>query len=1763
MLGRRRFALARILVLAAVCLLLNSGSRARAADPQPPAEQPIAISDDFAVDVAGRYQSSPAARWQKSSVTLAPGGRLLREVAMGPSAAVTVEWSSADLKRDGDSLEFQFGLMCLDGSAGVGVISQSRQAGKTSAEAIIAALEVNENGQRTARVVRRFPLAEPNKLSGTWRVRYHFGVVEMFRGQKRVAIGDVGRGDFPLGAAYFAQEVGSGELRSLAIAGRKPKPAAPKEVLLARREALEKYGQANDRAFAFLEKRQLDDALEAAQQALAFAEEVSGKDQGSALSALGLVALCHDLDGRHDLALPLYQRVYEAWRRQVGDAHPLTARALRSVGTCQQSLKKLPAARRALEQSTKVFYEVFGPAHRESAFTRMSLAQILQEQGQAGLAQQNFEEALRSYEAAFGKDSPELLLPLQSLATLHLSVGNDEAARPLTKRALDIATKAHGADSPEAAQLRKQLDELPPEDEAPEAKPDEASCEDASADNESAAVDGESAPADEDDFRADPRETYVVSGEIDWKPGQVALKPGARLSQQTPCGLTATVTIVLAAESADENEGSETRIGLVVGHAPLEVALVYPKPATKRPNEVRVEVTLRDEQGRRRRTLVRAFPAPDDPRGEWTVRYNHAMVEISHAGKEIGAAWSIGQTEIAPTALFVAQPAGESRLSRWTRKLSEPGEDRRLEVPPDFWRQLGDLNDRFGKLTKRPGKLPEALEVATEGYELCREHLGETSHFTLSNQGKIAFALEQMGRARETIAVRERIVAARREAMGEAHPDYAFALRDLATSYVMANQKQPAIGQLESCLAILRRVLGDEDREVLMTELQLANTLMQTVRHREAAAHLQSALAGFEKRSGPDSLELCLPLEMLANFHVASAEPSQAVECWRRALQIRSAIQDPHDPQTLKALRSLSRSLNRSGRYSEARTALEQAIAALEARPDDHPLELAELRISLANLLSDHGDHEYAGRLIEASVAQMETLPTDDDLGLLRRRGSALYDLGLVLSKVGDSRRAEITFRRAADLLETGFGKDNPVAAEAHEMLGLIYLQQGRLTEARRTYLDVLARNRRALGDNSANVVSTLFSLGDTEERLGDIDAAWQYLQQAATVSEAVLGPHHATTAFAQRDLAAMLAKLGREKEARRLLQQSLATIQNVYGQEHPLVAQAFTFEGTVAIQLDDWRWAARSLQLAFQMNLELCKADLALLPEAQALRHVAVMEASRASYLGLCATVHRNGPALAAKLKSVPDISVDDIYRRVWQSRALATRTLVRPAVEAGDRRQDELREVRAQIASLTFSPPEELPRDEYRRRLQQLTDRKERLQRQLAVAAQPAPTEPTLDFADAVRRLPAGVAIVDLLRVPGPRGRDAQGTGSAADYEAFVLKRQAAAPGYALAWVHLGEVEPIDKHIDRFRAVSGKRGLGIKGGLQRATSVWRESSTALGKRVWNKLVPHLDGCETVIVVPDGPLAFVPWYALPGRKPGTFVIDDVAVGTAMYAQQVFELLERPAAEGDRMLLAGGIDYGTASLAQTEWPNLPGTRNEVNAVAELWSKRGECETLSGPGATKTRLETELPGARYVHLATHGFFADPKYRSPFDGGNDAAETHPLASRDIRLNPALRNPLALTGVVLAGANRRATGATPEGAAGGILTGEEVDACDLRDTELVVLSACETGLGAVAGGEGVFGLQRAFHLAGARTVVASLWKVDDTATKTLMVEFYRNLWEKKRSRIEALREAQSTMLHQYDFRRGELRPADAEKDAQPPPFFWAAFVLSGDWR
>jgi len=402
-----------------------------------------------------------------------------------------------------------------------------------------------------------------------------------------------------------------------------------------------------------------------------------------------------------------------------------------------------------------------------------------------------------------------------------------------------------------------------------------------------------------------------------------------------------------------------------------------------------------------------------------------------------------------------------------------------------------------------------------------------------------------------------------------------------------------------------------------------------------------------------------------------------------------------------------------------------------------------------------------------------------------------------------------------------------------------------------------------------------------------------------------------------------------------------------------------------------------------------------------------------------------------------------------------------------------------------------------------------------------------------------------------------------------AFVLRNET-----PVEFVDLGPVEPIRLAVESWRRkMCGEkresttdRGKTLSEKASAQDIDWTRDRTALRLRqlLWEPLKESVAGAGLVLISPDSCLGLLPIAALPGSRPGTYLVEEVAMARIPTPQLLPGIMSAEPADDTGSLpslfLVGGVDFD-AELPEKhvspdskvamrgsleEWkafPTLTHTGSEIVHVKDQFARLfpgAAITALSGRAAAEGVFREEAGRHRFIHLATHGFFAPPEVKEALD----------LLKRDPKrpLNPSNSGGLStchpglLSGIVFAGANRQ----QPQGRDDGIFTAVEMAASDLSGVELMVLSACETGLGVSTGGEGYIGLLRAAQLAGARTVVASLWKVNDEATRELMGRFYENLWSGRLPKLEALRQVQLEMIAR-----------------KAPPKHWAAWVLSGDWR
>jgi CHAT domain-containing protein len=412
----------------------------------------------------------------------------------------------------------------------------------------------------------------------------------------------------------------------------------------------------------------------------------------------------------------------------------------------------------------------------------------------------------------------------------------------------------------------------------------------------------------------------------------------------------------------------------------------------------------------------------------------------------------------------------------------------------------------------------------------------------------------------------------------------------------------------------------------------------------------------------------------------------------------------------------------------------------------------------------------------------------------------------------------------------------------------------------------------------------------------------------------------------------------------------------------------------------------------------------------------------------------------------------------------------------------------------------------------------------------------------------------------------------------------------------IDLGEADAIDETVAQVRQSVIYAGSELaktdKSGLPEAERTWEEGfrqvSRPLYQRVFAPLRAALGPATLIYLAPDGELNRLPFEALVDDQ-GRYLIETYRFA---YLSSGRDLLQAHPQPGQGTVVFAGPDYNLGAARRHEaaepllaalsrgtppgwrgarsgdvrglprWGPLAGAAQEADLVQQALqgSGYGPVTEYVGPKALEEVLK-RLRAPRVLHLATHGFFLPDEKRAPEDrGGPFAAGLEFGPARVLVRLRGTENPLLRSGLVLAGANAVGERAGPATAPGqqadaepavddGWVTAEEIALMDLRGTELVVLSACETGLGSVKIGEGVYGLRRAFLYAGARTLVTSLFAVPDEQTHQLMQRFYGAL-KAGQGKLEALHGAQVELLRQRRAAGGAAHP-----------FFWASFVLVGD--
>jgi CHAT domain-containing protein/tetratricopeptide (TPR) repeat protein len=829
--------------------------------------------------------------------------------------------------------------------------------------------------------------------------------------------------------------------------------------------------------------------------------------------------------------------------------------------------------------------------------------------------------------------------------------------------------------------------------------------------------------------------------------------------------------------------------------------------------------------------------------------------------------------------------------------------------------------------------------------------------------------------------------------------------------------------------------------------------------------------------------------------------------------------------------------------------------------------DLADNLQGLAVVHAERGEFDEAFACLTRALSVRKQVDVNQYQNAYENLAMTLEELGILHALRGDPEKAELLIAESLrmytnignskiyniSICNLNLGSVKEVRGDNH---GAMEAMNHSLQICRRLYTVA----RFPLGH--PRLAECLQSVGFFHMRRGDYATASIELTEALAMHERLFpAATHPQVAESLHLLGELHARRGDYGAAESCLVRSLAIWERLYPPDkfpcaHEHLLGALDELGRLRIRQRDWAGAYSLLARAMETRLRWVEAFASSASEAEA--------------FGFASGLPETRDGLLSAARRLP-LSADLMYAQVWRSKAVISRIVQSRQQRWGNSDDPAVKDLitrfqaaRRGLAYLAREPSDPTGDEAIQRRGRELTDDKEELERELARRIPSFRRElervqqPHTDLGGLIRPHQVFVDFIRYIDIEqDPQRPGDAGLRPTPRYMAFVLSR-----GQPVRRVDLGSPNESAEVIDAQVAAWRSELEGFRSG---------NAAENVRRLVWDPVAAQFPpGVEEVLLAPDAYLTAVPWAALPGETPTSFLLEKYRISLVPHGPALLESPAAAPAPGERpgaILVVGDVDYGMqpVQLAATDlgrrggsvirgsgasrYDNLKASRDEVAYLESIFPADRRL-VLTGGKATTAQVEAALPRARVAHFATHAFFSDARERSTMMGGQGARHQGALRLEQLKLAaPTGRNPLLLSGLVLAGANLpvpKDDAGLPIGD-GGILSAEVIASLPLSNLDLAVLSACQTAMGRVAGGEGVFSLQRAFHAAGARNVVASLWPVDDYVTSRLMQSFYRKLSEGTSSKAEALRQAQLEILH---------GPGDSAH-----PSFWAGWVISGE--
>ncbi|NEQ38166.1 MAG: tetratricopeptide repeat protein, partial [Okeania sp. SIO3I5] len=1023
--------------------------------------------------------------------------------------------------------------------------------------------------------------------------------------------------------------------------------------------------------------------------------------------------------------------------------------------------------------------------------------------------------------------------------------------------------------------------------------------------------------------------------------------------------------------------------------------------------------------------------------------------------------------------------------------LSQVSEEDELAEAERLFQQVVELYQQ--------GKYAEAISLAEKVLAIRKKVLGDNHPDVAESINNLAVLYLSQGRYTEAEPLYQESLAIMKEKLGDNHPNVATSLNNLAELYRLQGRYTEAEPLYQESLAITKEKLGDNHPSVATSLNNLAALYLLQGRYTEAESLYQESLAIMKEKLGDNHPSVATSLNNLAFLYSLQGRYTEAEPLYQESLAITKELLGDNHPSVATSLNNLALLYRLQGRYTEAEPLFQQSLAIIKEKLGDNHPDVATSLNNLAVLYRLQGRYTEAEPLYQQSLDIRQEQLGDNHPDVAR----SLNNLALLYQSQGRYTEAEPLYQQSLAIIKEKLGDNHPSVATSLSNLAGLYKSQGRYTEAEPLYQQSLAIRKEQLGDNHPSVATSLNNLAGLYYSQGRYTEVEPLYQESLAITKDKLGDNHPDVATSLNNLAFLYTSQGRYIEAEPLYQQSLAIRKEQLGDNHPDVATSLS--NLAGLYKSQGRYT--EAEPLYQQSLAIIKEklgdnhlDVAIILENLAGLYYSqgkTTDAVKILSQGLAVAEHNLSQNLVAgdelqkqeymkKISRGANIAIS-LNLQSALNNSEATRLALKTIFERKGRILDfltnslqilrqrtddsgtqkflnQLIAKRTQLSNLIFKKLEDFPSPEvYRELLTNVEKEVKELEGKLSErSAEFGNLSQPITIEKMQQQIPADTALVELVRYKpfNPKAPENERFGKPR-YAAYILYQT----GEPQA-IDLGEAEPIDKTVEKLRKYLRNSNVPLE--------QLKRSARKLDQMVMQPVRQLLGETKTILLSPDAALNLIPFEALVDEN-NQYLVENYQItyltsGRDLLRQNLQNNRQTPLVianpkyqqQGEKVALE---NYRSIDLSDFVFLPLGGTQLEAETISQLFP---EALTLTKTKATENALK-QVKNPDFLHIATHGFF--------------------LSKPTSENSTDFDNPLFRSGLVFAGVEKQQSGGDD-----GVFTAYEATLLNLVGTQLVVLSACDTGIGDISAGEGIYGLRRAFVIAGSESQMISLWKVED---------------------------------------------------------------------